>query len=412
MVYSCNVQTGIFVLQILTLFTMRYMRRLFILFLSLSIGFLYGQKKNKPTAEAVIDAGKYAKFELAIADAIAQNKILELPDIVRLEQICGATNIKIIGNITMRAKAGHRASIIVNAKGCIRDELYAIETGQGTHTFENIDFVCGEQSINRSLAAVQTTQADITCNNIFKGCKFIGDWRYDYQSSIGHGGATFINCQLRAWNENIQLYSQQGSKDLIMKNVTVSCDSSHNIYSHYNNYDFDSVVVLQSGKLGLNSYQTSQTIPTKPTFQKFNRCFNASGAKALAWSAPDHVSEVMWRLASNGAPIEIKNSAFPIYEWRGNFNCTNSKFWNAGNGCIIPGNSTLTKCTGEVWMVENTGSTLKDCSFEILRIINSNNIKVINTTAKYLWYKSSSSTWTKSKYDELFNLSDSKPKLN
>lgn len=284
----------------------------------------------------------FAAFNAAIAQ--------QLPLIID-NLVINATGVKqiITGNIVVMAAPGKRGTITFNFADTTAVEMYGMILAAGQHTFVGIDFICGRQNSSGVGSTFQTLQDNVTYHNTFGNCTFTGPFRYNYQSSAGHGSTTFNNCKLFAQHCNIHYYSQMGSKLLTIKDSTVQSMDSHNIYSHaWNNYDINGLVSLGCGINAFNSYYTNNTGNFTSSYQSFKNCKNAEGAISKQTNAAP-----MWRLQSVGSRIAVENCNLPVYEWNRDLDLINTHTSNKGNGTPIYGNSAALNSTGELTAMDN-----------------------------------------------------------
>lgn len=283
------------------------------------------------------------------------------------------------GDLTVQGTPEKPLVITCNFREGIDKNTHALYLGNGKKTFKNVIFK--KIGTNPFGSCIQTTQADITYHNSFENCKWIGDWAYNYQSTMGHGSSTFINCDLFAVIGNIHYYSQLGSKDLIVKDSRFLSLQSHNIYSHsWNNYYIDGMISLGSGINAFNSYFTNNTGNFKSTYQSFKNCKNSPGAISNQTKAAP-----MWRLQSVGCRISVENSDLPVYEWNRDMDLVNTNTSNKGNGTPLYGNSAALNSTGDLTAMD----TLTVVSSKLNSFIGWHNstATVINTSITYTTLK-------------------------
>ena len=332
--------------------------------------------KHTPPApiEQFIYAKDYTDPFAAFNAAIAK----ELPCIVD-SLVINATNAKqlLSGNIVVMAAPGQRGTITFNFEETTAVEMYGLVLAAGQHNFINIDFVCGHQNSSGVGSAFQTLQDNITYHNNFSNCTFTGPFRYNYQSSAGHGSTTFTNCNLFAVHTNIQYYSQMGSKLLTMKDCTVQSLDSHNIYTHaWNNYDISGLVSLGCGINVFNSYYTNNTGNYTSSYQSFKHCKNAEGAISKQTN-----NEPMWRLQSVGCRVTVEKCKLPVYEWNKDFDIIDSNITNQGNGTPIYGNSAALRCTGELTVMDKMH--VLDCNLTRITGNNNSELKAVHSSITY-----------------------------
>lgn len=354
-----------------------------------------GAKQSKPATTAKSSGPKttnadtavylvnYTRFADAIKAAQATGKWLMIPASYNVSE-----KIEIHGNIKIGAIG----------KGRLNDMTKKSEGGsfillhEGDHTFKNIEFICPGASSPQGYNAVQTAPSDITFHNNFYNCKFSGRWHNNYQSSLGHGISAFYNTRFFAESENIQYFSQSGSKTLILHNDTLETLYSHCVYSHpINNYDVYDVIVLSSGKLAWDSYGTSTTVTTgKNSFQRFKKCRVADTATARMWG-----SKPMWRLWTSNAPIYIDSCDLAGYEVAGKVYATNSHFYNAGNGSALGGGAELINCTGDVSVREAQSISITNCKINNLGAAPRSYVRAVNSSIYSVAVASHTGTYTK-----------------
>jgi len=301
-----------------------------------------------PTVTRKLYLKDFSDYHHAINEAIVQNVALEGDTLTLSNDCIPEQHVPIDGDLTIQGTEAKPLVITCNFRDGIDQDAYGLYLGGGKKTFNNVVFVKGGK--NPFGSCIQTTQADINYNITFNNCKWIGNWKYNLQSTMGHGTVTFNGCSLFAIDNNIQYYSQIGSKTLVMRNCDMQSITTHNVYSHlWNNHDFYNVVSKGCGKgrNALNIYATKTDVPYFSTMNRFVRCRNAPGATAGGEHAP------MWRIQANGGTIEMDSCDLPTFEWNGVFNIRNTNITNEGNGTAIYGASTLTNCTGKVTAISS-----------------------------------------------------------
>jgi hypothetical protein len=339
---------------------------------------------KKVNADTAIFLTNYNRFADAVKAAQATGKWLMLPATYNVTE-----KIEIRGNIKIGALGKCRLFDLTKkseAGTCIM--LY-----EGNHTFKNIEFIYPATSAVENYNAVQTAQSDITYHNYFFNCKFSGKWYNNYQSSMGHGISAFYNTRFFAESENIQYYSQSGSKTLILYNDTLETLLSHCVYSHpINNYDLYNVLVLGSGKLAWDSYGTSPTVTTGTnSFQRFRKCRLADTATAKAWGG----NKPMWQLWTVSAPIYIDSSDMAGYEVKGKVYATNSHFYNAGNGETLGNSAELKNCTGSVSAKEKGSIIVTNCKLSSFGAGLGSSVQVVNSSIDNIGTASHNGSYTK-----------------
>jgi len=332
-----------------------------------------------PEPPKVLYLKDFADWRVAFNTAITQGLPLQ-GDTLRIQTDCiPSDNVPWDGDLILQGTAEKPLVITCNFREGIDKDVYALYLGSGKKTFKNVIFKkIGSQPFG---SCIQTTQADITYHNSFENCRWEGDWKYNYQSTMGHGSSTFTGCEMFAEISNIHYFSQSGSKDLIIKNTTVKSTISHNIYSHsWNNYYIDGLVSLGSGINAFNSYYTTNTGGYKSTYQSFKNCRNSPEAISTKSNAAP-----MWRLQSVGCRISVENSDLPVYEWNRNIDLINTNTSNKGNGTPMYGNSAALNSTGDLTAMD----TLTIVSSKLNSFIGWHNstATVINTSITYTTLK-------------------------
>lgn len=312
-----------------------------------------------------IFANDYPDLRTAIQSAILQKQPLIIEEITLSNDCIPEHHIIFSGDLIIKAMPGKRGIINFNFRDGIVKEVYGLRFGAGKHHFENIDFVCKQQTELKHASCIQTEQVAVTYHNTFVGCNFIGPWFINYQSSRGLGSSTFDRCDMFATNENIQYYSQDGSKELVMTNCITESVTSHNIYSHpWNSIKLDGLICKGTGKLAFNSYSASPENFTQFQSKYFiiKNCRNAPGV-----ISPLNNGAPMWRLWSIGSKIEMDSCDLPTYEWLADFNIKNSNITNAGNGTAVYGHTVATNCTGSLTAMSTL--VLNDCNMNEIKVV-------------------------------------------
>ena len=343
---------------------------------------LYNGKKlieePPPTAERVLYSKDFSNFYMAVNAAIEQ-KVPLIIDSVVINAPDSRTPTAIYGDFVIRSYPGKRGKVILNFPTESINEIFAIQLGDGSHSFEGIDFVCGSQTAIRGGSCFYTMQDETTYNNVFKNCNWVGDFRYDYQSSAGHGRVQFDSCNMYAYFENIQHFGQKGTKELIMKNCTMLSRESHNIYQHpWMSDSLTNVTILGSGKLAMNNYATT-ILPYEALHKVYINCKNADTAKALVWN-----TKPMWRLWGTG-DVKVKGCDIPAYEFNGKFTITDSRITNEGNGTSMPGGTIMNNCTGGATAMGTL--TLNNCQMSEIIALDGSNISAAKSVIGTLYTK-------------------------
>ena len=332
-----------------------------------------------PPPPKVLYLKDFADWRVAYHTAITQGMALQGETMDIQTDCIPSDHIPFDGDLTVQGTAEKPLVITCNFREGIDRDVYSLYFGSGKKHFKNVIFK--KIGSNPFAGCIQTTQADITYHNTFENCKWEGDWRFNYQSTMGHGSSTFINCNMFAIINNIQYYSQLGSKDLIIKNTFVKSIESHNIYSHsWNNYYIDGLTSTGCGKNAFNSYFTNNTGNFKSTYQSFKNCKNSPEALSKQTNAAP-----MWRLQSVGCRISVENSDLPVYEWNRDLDLVNTNTSNKGNGTPIYGNSAALNSTGDLTAMD----TLTIVTSNLTNLIGWHNssITAISTTVKFTTLK-------------------------
>lgn len=336
---------------------------------------IYSQGVQIKEPPKVLLLKDFADWRVAFNTAITQGMPLQ-GDTLTIQSDCvPEQHIPWDGDFILQGTPEKPLVITCNFREGIDRPTHSLYLGVGKHHFKNVIFK--KTGNNTFGSCIQTTQADITYHNTFENCKWEGDWAYNYQSTMGHGSSTFIDCNMFAVIGNIHYFSQLGSKDLIIKNTFVKSLTSHNIYSHaWNNYYVDGLVSLGSGINAFNSYYTNNTGNFTSTYQSFKNCKNAEGAVSKQTNASP-----MWRMQSVGCRISVENSDLPVYEWNRDLDLVNTNTSNKGNGTPIYGNSAALNSTGDLTAMD----TLTILSSNLTNLIGWHNstITAISTTVKF-----------------------------
>lgn len=339
-----------------------------------------GPQMLPPDSPKVLYLKDFSDWRVAFNTVITDKVILQ-GEIMTIDSDCiPEQHVPWDGDLVLQGESAAKPLVITcNFREGIDKPTHSLYLGSGKKTFKNVIFK--KIGTNPFGSCIQTTQADITYHNSFENCKWIGDWAYNYQSTMGHGSSTFINCDLFAVIGNIHYYSQLGSKDLIVKDSRFLSLQSHNIYSHsWNNYYVDGMVSLGSGINAFNSYFTNNTGNFKSTYQSFKNCKNSPDAISNQTKAAP-----MWRLQSVGCRISVENSDLPVYEWNRDIDLLNTNTSNKGNGTPLYGNSAALNSTGDLTAMD----TLTILSSNLTSLIGWHNstITAIGTTVKFTTLK-------------------------
>lgn len=304
-----------------------------------------------PTAvEKVLYLKDFKDPLVAMNTAIAEGVYL-LIDTMTLSNDCIPEKHQLFAGLKVRGIDGKRGVIITNFRYKADIELFGLRVTDTCH-FDNIDFVCGTQTESRGGSCIQTEQGLAKYYIKFTNCRWLGDWRFDIQSSQGDSTSILElnNCQLYAYFNCIQFYAQTGAKTILMDNVSLRSTVSHCYYGGPGvNAYFNKVTILGSGKRGVD-FRSDIILPFSSKFQIFKNCGNAPGAVALDAGYGSGTLPPQWHLWGQGTPMVIVDSCnLAAGDWQGNFNISNSNLYNAGNGtAIYDGSASLNNCTGEI----------------------------------------------------------------
>jgi len=285
---------------------------------------------------------------------------------------------QLFAKLKVRGINGKRGVIVTNFRNKADIELFSLRVTDTCH-FDNIDFVCGTQTETRGGSCIQTEQGLSKYYIRFSNCRWLGDWRFNIQSSQGDSTSVIDlkNCELNAYFNCIQFYAQTGAKTILMDNVTMQSLISHCYYGGpgVNTY-WNRVIVKGSGKRGVD-FRSDNIYPFAAKFQIFKNCGNAPGAVSLDKEYGGGTAAPQWHLWGQGVPTVIVDSCqLPAGDWQGNFAISNTTMINGGNGTNVWGNATYNNCRGEITssgktVITNSAATIKVMSGADITCTNS-----------------------------------------
>lgn len=328
-----------------------------------------------PTIKRALNLKDFSDWRLAFNEAIVQGLPLEGDSLVIDGDDPELRKNTWDGKLTLQGVGGNPLIIKIRFKNQTQTDAYGIYLGSGDKVFNDVVFI--KEGVNNLAGCIQTEQADINYNLTFKRCKWVGDWRYNFQSTIGHGSVLFDSCKLFAVDECIQYFAQLGSKKIDVLNSTLECKTSHTFYIHpWCSVRMENVTVKGCGKLAGKLYSASpEKYPFKSEYCIFKNCRNEPGIKS-----PMTNDSPMWEIWSQGADIEMDNCNLPTYEWVGSFTISNSNISNAGGGSAIYGNASLKNCTGEITVVNQV--VIADSKMNIIGV-NGGSVWATNSSVSF-----------------------------